>query len=428
MIDDFKPAQPSGKSPQTNRDMSGLITANQADPETTIITPTDFADALSPKSNTSSNAEPETGSSSPIYQQSPNHSKFSFLQDPSTRRWLIIGVILLVVIGGSVTWLNQKSPPKPKPIAAKIVVTPTKTTPVTPTTVASNLSGLQVNPVDNNNPVTGVMVENSTFARPQAGLSQASVVFEAIAEGGITRFLALFQDTAPDNVGPIRSVRPYFEQWALGFDAGLAHVGGSPEALADIKTWNVRDLDQFYNGSYYHRITTRQAPHNVYTSISLLTQLEVSKGYTSSTFTSFPRKPDAPSKQPTATIIDLTMSSSDYNVHYEYNPATNSYYRSEGGAPQFDSNSNLQLSPKVVIAMVMPYSLEADGYHSDYGTIGTGPVYIFQDGTVTTGQWSKSSNTTQFSFTSSNGSPIKLNAGQTWLTAVAATSDVSYTL
>jgi len=114
-----------------------------------------------------------------------------------------------------------------------------------PTTEASKLTGVQVDPAVNQRPTTAVMIENSTAARPQSGLDQAGVVFEAIAEGGITRFEAIYQDSQPAYLGPVRSVRPYYIQWALGFDAAIAHVGGSPEALSDIKTWNAKDLDQF---------------------------------------------------------------------------------------------------------------------------------------------------------------------------------------
>jgi hypothetical protein len=255
------------------------------------------------------------------------------------------------------------------------------------------------------------------------------VVFEAIAEGGITRFLALYQDTSPDNVGPIRSARPYFEQWVLGFDAGYAHVGGSPEALADIKNWNVRDLDQFANGGSYHRISSRPAPHNVYTSIAALNQLEAAKGWTTSNFTGFARKAhDTPLKQPNAGKIDFALSGPLYNVHYDYNPATNSYNRSEAGAPHVDANTGAQISPKVVIGLVMPYSLEADGYHSDYSTIGDGPAYIFQDGTVSIGRWYKGGNTSQFIFKDAKGKPLKLNPGQTWLTALSGVDRIAYTL
>ncbi len=214
-------------------------------------------------------------------------------------------------------------------------------------TVPSALTGLLVDPSLNKGPVTGIMIENSEDARPQSGLSQAGVVFEAIAEGGITRFLALFQDTAPDNVGPIRSARPYYLQWALGFDAGYAHVGGSPEAITDISDWGVRDLDQFYNGSSYHRVSSREAPHNVYTAIATLNTLEANKGYTSSTFTSFPRKTEDPLKVPTAKTINFNISGPLYNVAYTYDATTNSYLRSEGGEAHIDANTNTQISPRL---------------------------------------------------------------------------------
>ncbi|HET7320013.1 MAG TPA: DUF3048 domain-containing protein, partial [Candidatus Saccharimonadales bacterium] len=297
---------------------------------------------------------------------------------PPTKKQLIIGAVVILVLGsGASAWLLTR----PSPV--KVVATPKKVIPkpkpVVPTTVASTLSGLPVDPSVNQRPVTGVMIENSLDARPQSGLSQASVVFEAIAEGGITRFLALYQDTQPTNVGPIRSSRPYYLRWALGFDAGYAHVGGSPEALQDIKDWGVRDLDQFYNGGSYHRVSNRVAPHNVYTGIPTLVQLEATKGYASSSFTGFARKKEAPSKQPAVTSIDLSVSSALYSAHYDYNASTNSYKRSEGGSPHIDAETSAQIAPKVVIALVMPYSLESDGYHSSYQNIGSGAAYIFQD-------------------------------------------------
>ncbi len=345
---------------------------------------------------------------------------------PGKKEWSVIAVVVLLGLAGGLFIATRHHAKNPAPHAVKQVIKPQA-----PSTVASNLSGLQVDPSLNKLPVTGVMIENSTEARPQSGLGQAMVVFEAVAEGGITRFLALYQDTSPSSVGPIRSARPYYIQWALGFDAGYAHVGGSPDALIDLKGWNARDLDQFANSAYYQRISSRQAPHNVYTSIARLNQLEDSKGYTSSNFTGFPRKADAAVKQPTAGSINLTLSGAAYNVHYDYVAATNTYNRSEGGAPQIDANTNTQISPRVVVAMVIPESngaLDSSGaYYSDYASIGSGPVYVFQDGTVTTGTWTKSTNGSQITFANGAGQPIKFNAGQTWLTAVSSTGKVSYT-
>jgi hypothetical protein len=331
-------------------------------------------------------------------------------------------VVLCAVMFGILQLGGDKNPIKPVVTKSRTHVATHHKSNLEP----SRLTGELVPPIVNQGPITGVMIENSLDARPQSGLSQAGVVFEAIAEGGITRFLALFDDAGPSNVGPIRSARPYYEQWALGFDAGYAHVGGSPEALQDIKDWNVRDLDQFFNSGSYHRVSSRAAPHNVYTSITALNQLEFSKGYNHSNFTGFLRKPkEQPSSKPTARSIDFSISGPTYSVHYSYNGGTNSYDRSEGGAPHMDANNNRQISPKVVIAMVMPYSLEPDGYHSSYNTIGSGPAYIYQDATFTIGTWTKKSATSQFSFADAQGRAIGLNPGQTWLTAVSDSGKIS---
>ncbi len=340
---------------------------------------------------------------------------------------LIVAAVLILGAGtgGTIFALSRhhKTLPvvsKPKP---KAVIVPK------PTTVASTLTGLPVDPGVNQRPVTGVMIENSDDARPQSGLDQAGVVFEAVAEGGITRFLALFQDTQPGYLGPVRSARPYYVQWCLGFDCALAHVGGSPEALSDIKTWGAKDLDQFANGNFYQRITSRYAPHNVYTSIAQLNQLEASKGFGAPGFTGFARKADQPLKVPTAKSIDLTPSSADFASHYDYNPITNNYNRSEGGAGHVELDANgikTQIVPKTIVALVMQQGIEADDDHTSYGTIGNGQAYIFQDGGVTIGTWSKSSNTAQIVLNDAQNKAIKLNAGQTWFTILGNASFVSY--
>lgn len=297
-------------------------------------------------------------------------------------------------------------------------------------TVASNLSGLQVDPSLNNLPVTAVMIENSLDARPQSGLSQAMVVFEAVAEGGVTRFMALYQDTSPNSIGPIRSARPYYVSWAMGFDAGYAHVGGSPDALSDIKSWGTRNLDEFAYGSYYQRITSRAAPHNVYSSVGELNQLEYKLGYNSSTFTVWKRKSEAPLKKPTVTSISMDLSGPDYNPSYSYNALGNDYARSEGGAAQIDALNNQQIAPKVVIAIVVTETqgaLDSSGaYYSDYNYIGSGTAYVFQDGGMTTGTWTKSSNTSNIVFTGQNGQPLPLNPGQVWITAITSSSALKY--
>jgi hypothetical protein len=335
----------------------------------------------------------------------------------SRPKWLLLWACLLIALGGAgygmyAIYKHYKSPSHHE--TAKTRVKPV----VKPTTEASRLTGVQIDPALNKQPVTGIMIENSPDARPQSGLQSAGVVYEAIAEGGITRFLALYLEGQPDYIGPVRSVRPYYLDFLMPYDASVAHVGGAPQALSDIKTLGVRDLDQFANSGAYQRITTRYAPHNVYTSIANLNKLEAAKGYSTSTFTGFTRKKDAPSKTPNATSIDFAISSYLYNVHYDYDAPTNSYKRSEGGKPHTDEKSGVQLEPKVVVALAMGRGIDTDGQHTDYTATGSGHMYVFQDGMVQEGTWSKADRKSQFVFTDSNGAVLKLNAGQTWISVV----------
>ena len=114
--------------------------------------------------------------------------------------------------------------------------------------------------------VYAVVVENSTDARPQSGIEEALIVFEAPVEGNITRWMALYgTDQEVDEIGPVRSARPYFVNWALGWDALFAHVGGSPEALEMIDRFSVSDLNEFFWSRSFWRSANRYAPHNTYT-------------------------------------------------------------------------------------------------------------------------------------------------------------------
>ncbi len=340
---------------------------------------------------------------------------------------IIVAVAVLLIGGGTAAaYFNQPKGQGGTHTSKRPAYTPPK-----PKVIYSTLTGLPVADASvNQRPVTGVMIENSLDARPQSGLDQAGVVFEAIAEGGITRFLALFQDTQPDYLGPVRSARPYYVQWCMGFDCSLAHVGGSPEALQNIKQWGTKDLDQFANSGSYHRISSRYAPHNVYTSLAELNALESSKGFGASSYTGFTRKDDPKTKPAaTATSIDFAISGAYYNAHFDYDAATDSYKRSEAGGPHMElhkDGSQAQITPKVVVALAMQYGLEADDHHSYYNVIGSGQAYVFQDGTVTTATWSKADSKGPLTLTGADGKPLALNRGQTWFTALQGLNQATY--
>lgn len=365
-----------------------------------------------------------------------HHRRFKdWFASLSKKQKILFFVALVVIIGAIAGGVAFALRPKSAPVTSGQSLN-VQNKVATPSTVPSTLTGLQVDKSVNERPVTGVMVENSLEARPQSGLDQAGVVFEAEAEGGITRFMALYQDSQPSYIGPVRSARPYYIQWCQGFDCAYAHVGGSPDALQDIKDWGVKDLNQFYGGSYFQRIGSRAAPHNVYTSIEKLNQFETSKGYTTSSYSGFTRlakEGKASASAPVAHSINLDYPGTKYDVHYDYDATSNSYKRSEAGAAHMvvdGTGTSTQLSPKVVVAMTVTKTQGAldasNAYYSNYQVIGSGEVKIFQNGTVIDGTWSKSDPASQITFNDANGAIIKLNPGQTWISILENTANTSY--
>lgn len=274
--------------------------------------------------------------------------------------------------------------------------------------------------------VTGIMIENSPSARPHSGMRQAGIVYEAIAEAGITRFLTIYQEAQPGLVGPVRSLRPYFVDWLAPYDAAYAHVGGSHRALQQVRSPGYKDIDQFFNAQGYYRSADRYAPHNMYTSFDRLNKVNKSKGYTKSKFDGWPRKPDAPVAKPNASRINVQISSPTYNSSYRYDPKTNSYVRSQGGGLHIDRESKKPLRPKVVIVMkVRETTVFEDGSRQKIKTNGKGTAYIFQDGTVQKATWQKRGAKKPLKFFAESRE-VQLNAGQTWVTALPIGQKVTW--
>lgn len=279
------------------------------------------------------------------------------------------------------------------------------------------------------------MIENSPAARPQSGLNEAGVIYEAIAEGGITRFMAIFQEAKPNYIGPVRSVRLTFAELAKPYQCSIAHVGGSDNALRLIRNNSAfRDIDQFFNDKAYWRIRGRAAPHNVYTRFSMLDELNFNKGYRTSDFNGFARVKADTTAEPTekkANKITIDMTSGTYSPVYEYNPNTNKYLRSyvQGGA-HFSINEDgtrIQNEPDAVVAMkVSAVSRTGEAQYADYTTTGTGDAAIFQNGDVIEARWERNGTDAKLRFIDISGNDIQLNRGQTWITLYPSNGKVTW--
>lgn len=327
--------------------------------------------------------------------------------------------------------------------------------------VYSNLTGEVLGSADlATAPAYCIQTPNGTDgARPQVGLTKAGVIFEAIAEAGITRFAAIYQGPSSAVIGPIRSLRLYYLEWDTPFDCTIVHAGGADDAIAAVRAGGYKDLTENYTYMYRGSASARRW-NNLFTTSANLARMNVDRSYGSSNIKGFSRmtpeesdrartnklatnplnitKPasgDTSSMQAEASSINLHYGyASVYNVHYDYDMATNSYKRSyESGSahevyecPDSDLGEKnpedvctlTTLSPKVVIAMMVSESKAWDGYHESIRTSGSGKAYIFQNGTAIIGTWSKPTKDEQIKFLDSDGNEVKLVPGQTFISAV----------
>ena len=335
-----------------------------------------------------------------------------------------------------------------------------------PEPIYSTLTGLEIDDASlNTKPTFCVQIPNgSDGARPQAGLNQAAVVFEAIAEAGITRFAAVFQNPTVSAIGPIRSLRPYYLSWDLPFDCTIVHAGGSEEALNELAISGQHDLDE--NLTYMWReLNTTRGWNNLFTSTTDLEQYSINSGKQTSQVKSFARlTPDEAAEvvenhkcaensddgengetctNDFVTDIEIDFGvSATYNTVYSYDSESNTYYRSYATGENhvtYDCPAGIdepntitacgqpvQVAPSVVIAMHVYEQRMNDGYHEDITTRGTGDATIFQNGTVIEGTWFKASDREQIVFRDQDGNEIKLTPGQVWIAAVPQYGDVIY--
>jgi len=304
-----------------------------------------------------------------------------------------------------------------------------------------------------------VMIENHQDSRPQSGLSSADIVYEAVAEGGITRFLAVFYCGAAVQevtVGPVRSARTYFLDFASEYgDYPLyAHVGGAnlpgpADALGQIADYGwlkkKNDLNQFSIGfpvfwRDYERIGHPVATeHTMYSTTDKLWEVAHKRGLDAQdsegnrwdkNFISWKFKEEAPlEKRGEASKIefDFWQGQKDYSVMWEYDKQANIYRRFNGGAPHKDLNNNQQLVAKVVIIQFMEEKGPIDEIkHMLYKTTGKGRAIVFQDGQVVQANWEKANRQVRTKFTDNKGKEVELNGGQIWIEILPTGRQVSF--
>lgn len=284
---------------------------------------------------------------------------------------------------------------------------------------------------DNYFPVA-IMIDNYLEARPPSNLSKANLIIEAPTEAGISRMIAIFAGSDEiKEIGPIRSARPYYLDWAKEFGALYMHVGGSPEALHKIKKYNIFDLNEYYNEWYYWRDPNRTRPHNVYTSTELfgkaLADLDAAEY---GNFKSWDYKDEAELEERGEDEQEVTFNFSngfgnDYEVTWEYDRIVNNYLRYQDGSLHKERNGTKLYAKNIVIQFCEVEILDEIGRRK-IDTIGTGEAIIFVDGQIIKGSWQKEEMSKRTLYFDEDEKEIEFNAGTTWVEVLPVDSEVIF--
>lgn len=306
-----------------------------------------------------------------------------------------------------------------------------------------------------------VMIENHAESRPQSGLSRADVVYETVAEGGITRFMGIFYCGAAAkslSLAPVRSARTYFLPWVLEYDALYNHVGGAgrcedptvderAKALCQIDTYKIKDMDQFgisFPTCYrnYDRLDREVATeHTMVCATDKLYALAATRGWTNvdaknvswdKNFVSWKFKDDAKESDrgeaPAISFVAWKGYEKSYGVQWTYDKATNTYKRANGGVAHMDLETKEQLSAKAIVIMFAKETGPVDEHaHLLYANTGSGEGIFFQDGKNTKMLWKKATrNDRTLFYDAATNKEIMINKGQLWIEMLPIGTPVTY--
>lgn len=315
---------------------------------------------------------------------------------------------------------------------ATVTPSPTPTPTPTPTpqvfwpirgTLAASVDVVKRRPI-------AVRIPNDVAARPQSGLAKADMVWELLAEGGITRYMAVFHSDDVDQIGPIRSARLSDLHYLPMLRGILAHVGAQPIVLRHVREAAAKgafvDVDQFGFPGAYQRVSWRPAPQNVYTSTrALRAAAEATRDAGPVDVPALRFAPEPPAGGVAARAATIPYQGA-MEVTYSYDATGGGYRRAQRGAPTIDAATGQPVLAATVVVIHTDIDPVPGIVEDSFGSLsleirstGTGPATLFRDGQRFDGTWSREG-TAMYRFADAGGVAIPLKPGQTWVHVIPA--------
>jgi len=285
-----------------------------------------------------------------------------------------------------------------------------------------------------------IVVENHIDARPQSGLNEADIVWEALAEGGISRFMPIYLENQPDKVGPVRSLRKYYLDWVSELRDGLVmHIAyahtDNPEtnALGYIYIYDIKSLSLFAPQSFW-REKKRDAPHNAYSSTQVLWQRAEDKNWIGIVDLQKWQFKEDQKQESRGDVSKISYNwqgevKTDYSAEWDFDSKNNHYLRTHNGKLHIDEDTKDQIFARNLVLQIVParYTIDTDGKSRlIYDLIGEGEVYVLLDGDKIEGKWKKADRISRTKYFNSEDKEIKFNRGRTWIAVLPSGSKWSF--
>ncbi len=325
--------------------------------------------------------------------------------------FMILMLLTLILFGCTNKTDPEGNPPEePLPLEEQLEPEQEPESEPEPPTEPNPLTG---EPLGDNRYLIAIMVNNAPKARPQTGLINADLVYEMEMEGGLTRFLAFYYGNLPEDVGSVRSARPYPLMLAKEWDAYYAHVGGSVDAYAKIKEWSIKAIDDMKGHPGFWVNPKEVRPHNTYLNLKRALMGKKDNGVFHDWVFEKPTDESPDYREIRFSYDQFTKPS------YVFSEEDNLYWRFINGEPHLDFVTEEQIKTRnLVVQYAKHKNLNDKDQHIEINLVGEGKAEYFLGGKYQEGTWRKKDYKAPTEYLDKNGKPIVFVEGKTWVQVV----------